>query len=84
MERCYPKILYLKMFYVSLCINVVLDKFPNINWIPLYRLDPRCEDRMLVLVMFSISCCHNFPVNCLRVEFLEFSNMHTVMIGSLL
>ena len=72
MEACYPRNMFLKVFTVSFCIDVVLDKLPGMDWSPLYRLGPRCDDSMLVLVKSCISYCHAFPINCLNVAFFEF------------
>ena len=55
MEACYRKIMYLKVFNVSLCIHVVLVKLSSMDWSPLYRLGPRCDDSMLAMVKFYIA-----------------------------
>ena len=84
MEECYPKNVCLNVFKDSLCIYVALDKLPSMDWIPLYRLDPRCDDRMIVLVMFCISYYHAFPINFLNDAFLKFGSMSIVLRSSLL
>ena len=80
MEACYPKNMCLKMFTVSLCTYVVDDKLPSMDWSPLCRLDPRCDNSMLVLVKFCTSYCPDFSIKCLNVAFLEFESMLIVMI----
>ena len=83
MEACYPKNMFLYVFNNSFCINVVLDKLPSMDWSPLCRLDPRCDNSMLVLVKFCTSYCPDFSIKCLNVAFLEFESMLTIMIRHL-
>ena len=65
-------IMYLKVLNISLCIYVVNAKLLSMDWSPLNRLDPTCDDSMLALVKFYISYCHAFIIDCLNIAFLEF------------
>ena len=73
MEACYPKNMYLKEFNISLCIHVVLNKFPSMDWSLLYRLYSRCDDsthsyiEAVGKVLYIIFSCfsHQLPKFCI-------------------